>query len=300
MRADIERRFPLIETVRIHGQAVRAAYRPGDGVPLVLCNGWGSNIEIFDDLVAALPGRPVLRFDVPGTGGSPRTPVPWRPSRIASLVEALWRHYGLERVDVFGYSWGGAPAQELARRNPKAVRRLVLAATTTGHAMVPARPSIIPAFLDHRWLTNWRQPSRFFGRDFACRVGPRLFGGERLRRDPTAVLPLLDKLEQPSAVSMLWQVGGTVGWTSVPWLRRLTQPTLILAGRDDRVVNPVNALILRTLIPGARLRWMTGGHLFPVLDDVEGTAAMIRDFTGDDDKVIPFSGRWRQARRGTG
>lgn len=281
----------LITTVEIAGYPVRTAYRPGTGTPLVLCNGWGSNIEVFDDLVEALPRRPILRFDVPGSGGSPRPPRPWRLPRIAELVEGLWDHYGLERVDLFGYSWGGALAQELVKRNPDDVRRLVLAATTTGHLMVPAQPNIVPAFFDRRWITNWQRPERFFGRDFACRVAPRLFGGERLRRDPMAILPLLRKLKEPSTKTMLWQALGAFGWTSLPWLRKLTQPTLILAGWTDQVIHPLNALILRALLPNSDLRWLPGGHLFPVLDDVPETAAAIQAFLEGHDKVVPFVAR---------
>ena len=44
--------------------------------------------------------------------------------------------------------------------------------------------------------------------------------------------------------------------------RRITQPTLILQGTADQVVNPVNAERLADLIPGARLDYVEGaGHL---------------------------------------
>jgi len=285
----------VIEQRQIGEYRLRAAFDEGGrGLPLVLCNGWGSNLEVFDPLVEALADRPILRFDVPGIGGSERPALPLRLPALASLVEALLRSYGIERADVFGYSWGGTLAQELARRNPDRVRRLVLAATSTGHLMVPAPPRILPAFADRRWLTNWRRPRRFFEREFACRVGPRLFGGERLRRNPMAILPVLRKLERPSTRAMAWQVAGAFGWTSLPWLHRLNQPTLILAGDDDRVINPINPMLLAWRIPDARLRWVRGGHLFPVLDAVERTAEHMRTFLDEKDKVVPFGGRkWR-------
>jgi poly(3-hydroxyalkanoate) depolymerase len=289
----------MIEYRQVGEYRLRVAYdRQGAGTPLVICNGWGSNLEVFDDLAAAMAGRPVLRFDVPGIGGSERPALPLRLPQLAELVEALRREYRLDRVDVFGYSWGGTLAQELARRNPRMVRRLVLAATSPGHLMVPARPRILRAFADPGWVTNWIRPRRFFEREFICRVGPLLFGGQRLRRNPMAILPLLRKLEQPSTRAMAWQVAGAVGWTSLPWLHRLTQPTLVLAGDDDRVINPLNPMLLAWRIPDARLQWVSGGHLFPVLDAVDTTAEHMRRFLDERAKVVPFTGR--QTRQATG
>jgi pimeloyl-ACP methyl ester carboxylesterase len=75
-----------------------------------------------------LSNRAQLRFDVPGIGGSALPRVPLRMPQLAALVEQLWQHFDITEVDVLGYSWGGALAQELARRNPEAVRKLALMA----------------------------------------------------------------------------------------------------------------------------------------------------------------------------
>ena len=55
---------------QIEGLRLRYGLRPGVGEPLLLCNGIGANLEIALPFVQALPRRPVLLFDVPGTGGS--------------------------------------------------------------------------------------------------------------------------------------------------------------------------------------------------------------------------------------
>ena len=60
------------------GQQIRVNMRTGTGMPLVLCNGIGASLEVLDPLVAQLdPDTTVVRFDVPGTGGSPDSPVPY-------------------------------------------------------------------------------------------------------------------------------------------------------------------------------------------------------------------------------
>src|SRR6202008_1242144 len=59
----------------------------------------------------------------------------------------------------------------------------------------------------------------------------------------------------------LYQRGAGAGWTSVPFLPLLRQPTLILAGDDDPLIPLANARLLRLLIPNSRLHIYNGGHL---------------------------------------
>ena len=72
-----------------------------------------------------------------------------------------------------------------------------------------------------------------------------------------------------------------LGWTSIPWLRRLRQPTLILAGKDDVIVPPINATILARLIPHAMLHLFNGGHLF-LLTEKEQVALLVHAFLRDE------------------
>jgi pimeloyl-ACP methyl ester carboxylesterase len=71
------------------------------------------------------------------------------------------------------------------------------------------------------------------------------------------------------------------GWTSLPWLWSLRQPTLVLMGSDDPLVPPVNGRILARLIPNAELRMIDDGHLFMVTQPVQ-TAALIEAFLLDE------------------
>src|SRR2546429_10007287 len=79
-------------TVWVRGVALNVdVRRAGDGPPLLLCNGIGANLELLEPLVDGLagqPGRlvPTIRFDVPGTGGSPTT---WLPRRMPGLARGF-------------------------------------------------------------------------------------------------------------------------------------------------------------------------------------------------------------------
>ena len=78
----------------------------------------------------------------------------------------------------------------------------------------------------------------------------------------------------------LYQLLAMVGWSSLPWLWTLRQPTLVLMGRDDPLVPVVNGRALAHLIPNARLEIIDDGHLFMVTRPKE-TAERIEKFLSE-------------------
>jgi pimeloyl-ACP methyl ester carboxylesterase len=128
----------------------------GFGVPLVLCNGIGASLDVLDPLVAQLDrDTTVVRFDVPGTGGSPGSPVPYGFPYLAAVLGRLLSRLGLRnQVDVLGFSWDGALAQQLAFQNPVRCRRLILAASSTGAVMVPPQRSVAGCRRWPGWLVT--------------------------------------------------------------------------------------------------------------------------------------------------
>src|SRR6201997_1683148 len=119
--------------VNAGAQQIRVNVRWGNGVPLVLCNGIGASLEVLDPLVEQLdPDCTVVRFDVPGAGGSPTSLLPYGFPYLAWVLGRVLSELGFGVVDVLGISWGGALAQQFAFQNPRRCRRVVLVATGTG------------------------------------------------------------------------------------------------------------------------------------------------------------------------
>ncbi len=129
----------------VEGQMLRVGIRRGEKTrpPLLLFNGIGANIELLEPFLEALDGSEAIIFDVPGVGGSPSPWLPYRPSGLARLSAQLLDQLGHAQVDVLGLSWGGALAQQFAFHQGKRCRRLVLAATSPGHLMVPAKLTVL-------------------------------------------------------------------------------------------------------------------------------------------------------------
>jgi poly(3-hydroxyalkanoate) depolymerase len=239
----------------IGGRAIRVLVRDGapDWPPLLLCNGIGASLELFQPFVDALdPRRPVIRFDVPGIGGSPAPVVPYHLTTLPSLLAGLLDQLGYEQADVLGISWGGGLAQQFALSRPDRVRRLVLVATGTGALMVPGHPRVLLRMLTPR---RHRDPG------YASRIAGELYGGSA-RDDPALARDLLHATTRLGpARGYFYQLLSSIGWTSLPRLPKLRPPTLILAGDDDPIIPLVNARIMHRLIPRSQLHVYRGGHL---------------------------------------
>jgi len=240
----------------VGGQTLRVGVRRGERSrsPLLLFNGIGANIELVEPFLDALQGLEAIVFDVPGVGGSPAPKLPYRPWSLARLSAQLLNQLGHEQVDVLGVSWGGALAQQFAYQQPKRCRRLVLAATSPGHLMVPGKPTV---------LLKMATPRRYKDLDYLKRIAGDIYGGS-FRNSPELVQKHLRHVRWSSDYGYYLQLIAGFGWSSLPWLRNLVQPTLVIAGTDDPIVPVVNGRILAALIPNARLVTINDGHLFLV------------------------------------
>jgi pimeloyl-ACP methyl ester carboxylesterase len=230
--------------VTVGDRRLRVAIRPGTGggPPLLVCNGIGTPLEALAPFTSVLdPAIEVVRFDAPGVGGSP---VPRLPYTVQWL------------------------AQRIALQQPRRCRRLVLAATSTGSLMIPASPRV---------LRHLSSPRRHRDPAHAARIAGTIYGGA-LRDHPELAEPITLALPRPvSRRGYLYQLTAAAGWTSLPVLRLIRQPTLILAGDDDPIIPLANARLMAALLPDARLHVYPDGHL-GLLTMAAELAPVVSDF----------------------
>ena len=254
------------------GQRIRVRIRQGTGVPLVLCNGIGASFEVLDPLVDRLDlDRTVIRFDVPGTGGSPDSALPYGFPYLAWLLGRMLTELGVGVVDVLGLSWGGALAQQFAFQNPRRCRRLVLVATGTGVLMVPGRPRVLAKMLTSR---------RFRDPDYAASIAGELYGGSVYEHGDDVARIYQQQLHAGSRTGYRHQLLAGSVWTSLFALPAIRQPTLLVAGTDDPIIPMANARIMSRLLPHARLHQHSGGHIDLVTNASE-LAPVIDKFLSD-------------------
>ena len=256
--------------VRVLGHDVRVAVRTGTapGPPLVLCNGIGASLDLLQPFVDMVDPRiEVVRFDVPGVGGSPTPKVPYNFAMLAWFVGTLVHRLGYDRFDALGISWGGGLAQQFAFQHPKRTGRLVLAATSAGMLMVPG---------DIGSISKMADPKRYIDPEFMRTNFEKLYGGETHGADGH-----IGRIMPPSRAGYLYQLIAMAGWTSVPFLPLIKAPTLVMMGDADRIVPLINGKFLAGLLPNAKLEIIPGGgHLF-LVSKASIAAPKIRDFLDD-------------------
>jgi poly(3-hydroxyalkanoate) depolymerase len=262
------------QTLNVKGTQVYVATRSGDdsGPALLLMNGLGANLELFDPFLDALDsvrGQKIrtICFDIPGVGGSPLPRFPLRFPCLACLIAQMLDVLGYQEVDVLGISWGGALAQQFAHQYPWRCRRLILVSTSTGAISVPGRLDV---------LTKLLSPRRYFKPSYMETIAPILYGGG-FRENPDLARAYAQLIRAPHSLGYYGQLLAGLGWTSLPWLHRVRQPTLVLAGKDDAIVPSINAKIMARLIPNATLQVLRGGHLF-LLSEKEQVASLVHTF----------------------
>lgn len=260
-----------IKHVKVQGEQLRYAVRKGQGIPLIICSELGANMELMQPFLDALPDAEVVIFDAPGTGRSSRGRVLRRMSGHANLVIGLLEdcHYKHE-VDLLGVGWGGFVVQQLAHDYPKRVRRMVLVSSSPGQIMFPGRIKDV---------IRLATPKRFASARHYTRIAEEIYGG-RAKHEPELIRENAANAIRPSKRGYLSQLLAVAGFSSLNWLHRLRQPTLILAGDDDPIVPLVNARLLNLFIPRSRLQVIKGaGHLL-LITRAEDAARHVRNFLG--------------------
>jgi len=205
---------------------------PPDATPLLLIHGWGCDIDSWGRLLPRLARvRRCIAVDNRGAGRSGRGRWLFGIATMADDATAVLDALGVERADVLGNSLGGMVAQVLAVRHPSRVRSLILLSSSPGLASIPSPRRLLVDLL--RWV---RRRSRSSGRAL-----PR---SRRRHRRPTC------------------QLSAGLTWFGLPVLWRIRVPVLLLHGRRDSVIPPLNARLMARLIPRARLHLLPrAGHL---------------------------------------
>jgi len=269
------KRHPHLQTMRAGGRQFRAALWKASpdtdqppARPLLFFNGIGANIELMAPLADWLPNRDIFTFDMPGVGGSPSPIVPYRASTMATCATQMLKQLDYTgQVDVMGVSWGGAMAQQFTLQHPSRVGRLVLAATTAGMLMIPGSPKA---------LVKMANPRRYVDPNYMRANFETLYGDEL--GDSTHT----NHLRPPSQLGYLYQLAAMAGWTSALSLPFMSHQTLIVMGRDDKIVPVINGRFLASLIPKGRLEIVPGGHLFMVTKP-QTSIPLIDEFLSEPD-----------------
>ena len=225
----------------------------GSGPPLVLIMGYAGTMETWvPQFVDTLARRNrVVIFDNAGIGSTRALPSPLTIDAMAEQTSALISALGLGRTDVLGWSMGGMIAQALAVLHPNQVRRLVLCAT------FPGVGTVIPPQANIDDLANGNGLSVLYPADQQM-AADAFAGGTQSYADAESASA--DVIAAQGGASLSWFRGADAAGRQTS---RISAPTLVADGTEDRLDAVANAHTIARLIPGAKLElYPDAGHGF--------------------------------------
>lgn len=225
---------------------------------IVILNGFAAEGDVLVPLQQRLAvSRRTISLDLSGLRSSPGHIRVITMRDYASLVAEAVRTETDGPIDLIGFSWGGAVAQQLAHDDPEFVRKLVLVNTLHGRTSRPPSPL---AFA------------------MACLVAANVPLGVRRRLARVAYggaprpgcssdieLLAASALRLPRCMAAFQQALALLTWSSLGWLDQVRHETLIVAATDDPLVPIGNAVTLASKLPRSTLKCISGaGHLWPL------------------------------------
>jgi 3-oxoadipate enol-lactonase len=249
--------------------ARRPTRRTGADVPVLVVTGVGMaaaarlrTLPVLAERFRVLPVHVRRASRIGGSGA-----IAGFADEAVSVLDAA----GADRALVYGVSFGGLVAQEMALRHPDRVHALVLAATSAGGDLRVPPDEDARDFMERRSdmpaeEALWAAVPYSYGlatrrRRRAGRIGEDI--AARLRRP---VDPAARRAQRDAALAH----------DAAGRLRPIDVPTLVVHGEEDRLVPPENGRLLADAIPLARLLLVPGaGHVYPT-DEPEADRAIVR------------------------
>lgn len=257
------------------------AFRQGQGRPLLLLHGLGSNWRTWQPILESLSlQRDVIAVDLPGFGHTPPLDGPVSIDTLADAVTRFLRENGLTGTDIVGNSMGGRLAMELSRRG---VAGAVVALDPGGFQEGWEKPffyrtgelslSMIRAFQPLMpLLTRSRLGRTLLFAQYSSRPWDIPADVALAEMQSYAASPSIHELMARLILRGGEVKAGTAGGPS--------QPMVIAWGHYDRVCLPRQAWRALKAFPQAQLYWFERSGHSPQWDSSEETVQLILQATG--------------------
>jgi pimeloyl-ACP methyl ester carboxylesterase len=231
----------------------------GDGPPLALIMGLGSNLAVWDsEFIEGLAQHfRVVAFENRGTGRSDKPDRPYTIKMFADDAVALLSGLGIPRAHVFGASMGGMIALQLALDHPGHVDRLVLCCTTAGGPyMTPPSLETLEAIAN----TDGLDPVEATRKNRRFAFTPAFIAAQ----EDYLEAKLVREVEHPTPPYALAHHFTAAAYFNVyDRLAEIQHRTLVMVGREDLMVPAANSIQLAQHITAADLiMYADAGHGF--------------------------------------
>jgi len=238
---------------------------PGAPV-LVLGNSLGTSAEVWDRQVPALRDSfRLLRYELPGHGGTSASPGPYTIAQLGRRVLALLDEREVDHAAYWGISLGGMIGMWLAEHSPERISSLGLVCTS---AYLP------PA---EGWLTRAAQVRSAGLAAISGGVVARWFTPAYAASEPAVIEQFRAGLERTGAEGYAGCCEAIAAMDLRPDLAAIVAPTLVIAGEEDPATPLEHGALIAEHVPGARLEIIPGAaHLAAVSAAPHVTPLLLR------------------------
>jgi pimeloyl-ACP methyl ester carboxylesterase len=268
------RAMTAIRTTFVHQEPNQELdQEPNQGQPIVLLHGFDSSVFEFRRLLPLLAQhQPTWAIDLLGFGFTDRVAgLAFSPDAIKTHLYYSWKTLIDRPMVLIGASMGGAAAIDFALSYPEAVERLVLidsagftAGPALGKYLVPPLGYLATAFLRRPKVRQQASLKAYHDPSYAS---------------PDALACTALHLEQTGWSQALIAFTRSGGYGSFQAkLAQLQSKTLILWGRQDRILGIADADKFQQAIPQSQLIWIEASGHVPHLEKPSETARAILDF----------------------
>ena len=264
----------------------------GKGTPVILLHGGPGNPSVYLKSLEALgDDRLVVRYDQLGGGYSDvvRDTSLFNIRHFVEELDSLRRHLALDRVHLYGHSWGATLALEYYRVHPQHVASLTLASETLDLAAFSA--NIRRLFAEMPDSLSRAVQLRAAGQPFdssALNAAMTKFRSYFTRSPVRTEMDSLQKFMNPGIAAYMngtspFTPGGTLrDYNGTQFLSQVTVPVLFTVGEFD-VAGPGLVKRHASLAPGARFVVIPGAGHHTQWDNFPATLAAVRSFLRDVD-----------------
>ncbi len=267
-------RFLDIEGMPVH---IRAEGNANDSIPLLLLHGTGASLHTWDGWVEEMKtDKRIIRIDLPAFGLTGPTPNGvYTMDMFRNVVIQVLDSLGIHRVDIAGNSLGGYIAWYTALHHPGRVRKLVLL-DAVGY---PMNNSSKPIAFRLAAIPGINAIFRFITPRFIVRNSLRDLYADKTKVDEVLVDRYFELSLRPGNRQAFLDRSRSFAFdSSYTQIPRITQPTLILWGKEDFFVPESVAHQFHHDLPNDTLIIMPNNGHMPMEESPAASARIALDF----------------------
>lgn len=254
---------------------------PNDAPPLVLIGGWASYRWIWFRQIPAFKEKyRCIVFDNRGAGKSSKPDYPYTIEMMAADTVGLMESLDIKDAHILGISMGGLIAQQIAIAYPEKVRSLILSSTHFGGT------NYIP--MDDKTMALLiALPTETISKEQAREMRYRATFSPEFLQENRLVLEQIDEWAEKLPTPLFAQVhqsSATSEFDSEAQLDKITAPTLILHGANDRAVPTENGKLIDELIPNSRLKIIEDASHLVIIEKYEEFNHEVMSFIDEVEK----------------